>query len=98
MARVVRPGGIVAVATEMLLLEEYRHPEYFTPSEIAAELVAPFPNLSLVDPLELRTLPYDYLVDSIVVPSGVDRRRRHVVLNDGSVQWTSVMLVYRVRA
>ncbi len=96
MARVVRPGGILAVATEMLLLEEYTHPEYFRPSEILEQLVAPFPRLALVDPIDFHTLPLEYLVDSIVVPAGVDRRRRHVVLNDGAVQWTSVMLFLRV--
>ena len=98
MARVVRPGGVVAVATEMLLLEEYAHPEYFTPSQVINELVVPFANLALVDPVDFRTLPYEYLVDSIVVPAAVDRRRRHVVLNDGKVQWTSVMLFFRVLA
>ncbi len=96
MARVVRPGGIVAIATEMLLLEEYSHPEYFTPSEIVSELVTPFANLALVDPIDFHTLPYEYLVDSITVPSGADRRRRHVVLNDGRFQWTSIMLFVRV--
>ncbi len=87
MARVVRPGGIVAVATEMLLLEEYSHPEYFTPSEIMDRLVAPFPHLALVDPLELRTLPYEYLVDSIVVAAGGGPPRGPVGLDAGGREW-----------
>ena len=98
MARVVRPGGIVAVATEMLLLEEYKHPEYFTRSELLSELIDPCDNLELVGPINFHTLPYEFLLDTIVVPAGVDRRRRHVVLNDGQVQWTSILLFLRVKA
>ena len=96
MARVVRPGGIVAIATEMLLLEEYSHPEYFTYSEMIAELLEPCKNLELVGPINSHTLPYEFLVDSVVVPTDVHRRRRHVVLNDGRVQWTSILLFLRV--
>lgn len=96
MARVVRPGGIVAIATEFLLLEEYTHPEYFTRSEIINELIKPCKNLELVGPINFHSLPYEYILDSVVCPTGVDRRRRHVVLNDGAIQWTSIMLFLRV--
>ena len=96
MARVVRPGGVVAVATEMLMLEEYRHAEYFTRRELLEELIPASSRLELIGPVAFDTLPPEYLIDSIVAFSGVDRRRRHVVLNDGDVQWTSVMLFFRV--
>ncbi len=96
MGRVVRPGGIIAVATELLMLEEYAHPEFFTRAQIFSDLIAPCPNLSLLGPINFDTLSPEYLVDSIVVPAGVDRRRRHVVLNDGEVQWTSILLFLRV--
>ena len=96
MARVVRPGGIVAIATEMMLLEEYAHPEYFKRSELIRDLIEPCSDLELVEPINFHTLPYEYIVDSIVVPAGVDRRRRHVVLNDGQVQWTSILMFFRV--
>ncbi len=97
MSRVVRPGGIVAIATEMLLLEEYSHPEYFTRSEIMSQLIEPSTRLDLVDAINFNTLPYEFLLDSIVVPTGVDRRRRHVILNNGHVQWTSVIFFFRVK-
>lgn len=97
MARVVRPGGVVAIATEMLMLEEYSHPEYFTRSEIISELVESCPRLELAGPVNFHTLPYEFLVDSIPLPQGVHRRRRHVVLNDGNIQWTSILLFFRVR-
>jgi SAM-dependent methyltransferase len=96
MGRVVRPGGVIAVATEMLLLEEHSHPEYFTRSEIMHELIEPCKSgLELIGDVNFDTLTFEYLVDSICVPHGVDRRRRHVVLNDGNNQWTSVLLFFR---
>jgi SAM-dependent methyltransferase len=96
MGRVVRPGGIVAVATELLLLEEHSHPEFFTRSKLIDGLIRPVsPTLELVGDVNFDTLTYEYLVDSVTMPEGRDRKRRHVVLNDGDVQWTSVMLFFR---
>jgi SAM-dependent methyltransferase len=95
MQRVVRPGGFVAVATEMLLLDELSHPEFFTKSELLSELIAPCQSLQLVDRIDFDTLPVEYLIDQITIPNGADRRRRHVVLNDGAVQWTSVLFFAR---
>jgi SAM-dependent methyltransferase len=95
MARVTKPGGIIAVATEYLLLEEYSHPEYFTRSEVSKYLINAAPNLRLVGDVCWDTLPDEYLIDSIVFPGGIERHRRHVVLNDGSVQWTSILLFFR---
>jgi SAM-dependent methyltransferase len=95
MQRVVRPGGIVAVATELLLLDDLCHPEYFTKAELQSILIAPCRNLELVDEINYDTLPSEFLIDQIVMPQGADRRRRHVVLNDGAVQWTSVLFFAR---
>jgi len=85
MARVTRPGGVLAIATEYLLLPEYQHPEYFTREEIARYLI------------DRHALPEEYLTESIIFPAGIHRVRRHVVLNDGQVQWTSILLLYRKR-
>jgi SAM-dependent methyltransferase len=95
MGRVIRPGGIVAVATEMLILDDQKHHEFFTRQELMSDLINPCTDLELVDEINFETLPTEYLVDSIVLPTGVDRRRRHVVLNDGNVQWTSVLFFMR---
>jgi SAM-dependent methyltransferase len=95
MARVTKSGGIVAVATEYLLLPEYRHPEYFNACDLERHIIAASPDLRLVSDINWGTLPPEYLTDSIVVPQGVDRRRRHVVLNDGEVQWTSILMFLR---
>jgi SAM-dependent methyltransferase len=98
MARVTRPGGIVAIATELLLLDEYRHEEFFTRVELDEWLVRASPELELIEDIDFDALPISYLIDSVTVPAGVDRRRRHVVLNNGNLQWTSVMLFLRKRS
>lgn len=95
MGRVVRPGGFVAVATELLMLDSYTHPEYFNRIDLFTDLITPCRDLELIDEINFDTLTTEYLVDSIVFPQGADRRRRHVVLNDGEVQWTSIMLFFR---
>jgi SAM-dependent methyltransferase len=95
MARVVRPGGIVAVATEILLLEEYQHPEFFTRANLDKYLIRGSRDLALVSPVNHDALPREYLIDSVVFPGETGRLRRHVVLNNGYIQWTSVMLFLR---
>ncbi|HWK65512.1 MAG TPA: class I SAM-dependent methyltransferase [Rhizobiaceae bacterium] len=93
MARVVRKGGIVCLATEFLLLEEQTHPEFFTKSQIEQYLINASDDLELVDGMDWSLPPTEYLIDQICVRTdGVHRRRRHVVLNDGYCQWTSFML------
>jgi SAM-dependent methyltransferase len=95
MARVTRINGIVVIATEYLLLEEYSHPEYFSKQELFKYVVHASPDLELVEPIDFSLPPAEYLIDSIALPIGIHRRRRHVVLNDGAVQWTSIILFMR---
>jgi SAM-dependent methyltransferase len=97
MARVTKPGGIVAVATEYLLLPEQNHPEFFNQIQLQESIVGASEHLRLVSPIDFKTVPPEYLIDSVVIPAGVHRRRRHVVLNDGNVQWTSIMLFFQKR-
>lgn len=95
MARVVRPGGVIAVATEHLLLEEQVHPEYFNRSDLEEHVLYASPQLELIEPVDWSLPPSDYLIDSIVCWTHVDRVSRHVVLNDGTYQWTSIMMFFR---
>jgi SAM-dependent methyltransferase len=96
MARVTRRGGIVCIATEYLLLDEQTHPEFFTQDEMRHFIIGASDELRLVDGISWNLPPPEYLIDQIcVVGEGVHRRRRHVVLNDGNVQWTSVMVFLR---
>ncbi len=97
MGRVVRPGGVVVVATELLLLDNHSHPEYFRRKEIEQYVVSSTDRLELIEPVDWTLPPTEYLIGSVVVPQGVDRTRRHVVLNDGENQWTSILLFFRRR-
>ena len=97
MGRVVRSGGVLAVATEYLLLADQSHPEYFNREDLEAHVLNASPDLELIEPIDWSLPPSVYLIDSIVVPQGVDRTRRHVVLNDGQVQWTSILAFFRKR-
>jgi len=95
MARVTKRGGIVALATEYLLLPEYRHAEYFSRQDLEKHIISASPDLRLVSEIDWYTLTGEYLIDSVLIPAGATRLRRHVVLNDGDVQWTSILLFFR---
>lgn len=95
MARVTRPGGYIALATEYLLLPDYEHAEYFNREQLDRHIIHASKDLELVSPIDLNTLPPEFLIDSVVIPQGQTRIRRHVVLNDGAVQWTSIFLLFR---
>jgi SAM-dependent methyltransferase len=95
MARVVRPGGVLVIATEYLLLEERPNGEYFTKSELEQYVIGASPQLELVEPIDWSLPPVEYLIDSIVAFTKTDRLRRHVVLNDGESQWTSFIAFFR---
>jgi SAM-dependent methyltransferase len=98
MGRVVRPGGIVCVATEYLLLPEQTHPEFFNRDQMERCVIGASPDLSLVDGMSWELPPLEFLIDQICfIGDAVHRRRRHVVLNDGNVQWTSLMVFLRKR-
>lgn len=95
-ARVLRPGGVACIASEYLLLPEYTHPEYFTRLDIERYILNADSRLRPVPPMSWRNPPLEYLIDQIMfAPKGVERTRRHVVLNDGQVQWTSFMVFMR---
>jgi SAM-dependent methyltransferase len=95
MARVVKPGGVVAIATEFLILEEYKHNEYFSKRDLEKFVIGASDDLELVEPVSYELPAIEYLVDSVKIPEGAGRQRRHVVLNDGKVQWTSIVLFFR---
>ncbi|MGH9116251.1 MAG: class I SAM-dependent methyltransferase [Acidimicrobiales bacterium] len=97
MARIVKPGGVVVIATEFLLLAEQTHPEFFNRLEFEEYVLNASPRLELVEPVDWSLPPLEYLVDSIVCWDGVERTRRHVVLNDGENQWTSILVFFRRR-
>jgi SAM-dependent methyltransferase len=86
MARVVKPGGLVAVATEYILAGPSGH-EAFLPDEIRSLFSRP--GLRLVQPIDERVYDrYEYAA----VDLHVNRHQTpHMVVRDGDTVFTSVM-------
>src|SRR5262249_13336093 len=87
MARVTRPGGVVAVATEFIVAPGVQdHPEYFTRAAFERYVVRASPSLVPIEDMSYELPGLEYLVDPIMVHLGDDvhRRRHHIVLNDGT--------------
>lgn len=98
MARVTKSGGIVAVATEFVLTPScVDHVEYFTKSMYEKYVLGASPDLELVHPMDYTLPGLEYLIDPIMVhlAGDVHRCRHHIILNDGVVQWTSIMSFFR---
>lgn len=98
MARVTKPGGIVAVATEFILTPRYpQHPEFFIQEAFEQYIVNGTPSLRPVQPMDYRLPALEYLLDPIMLhlDGDVHRVRHHIVLNNGDLQWTSVMCFFR---
>ena len=92
MARVLKPGGVVALATEYLL-EGPPHHEAFTPAQV--RLLLQHPDLTLVEPVDERVWeryqykPIDLRVNPLQTP--------HMVVTDNGSVFTSVMAFLRKR-
>ena len=93
--RVVRSGGVLAIATEYLLLADQSHQDFFDREDFETHVLHASPDLELIEPVDWTLPAEEYLIDSVVVPYVGDKLRRHVVLNDGHVQWTSVLVFFR---
>lgn len=99
MGRVLKPGGVAAVATEYILLPELTHPEYFNKAEVEEYLINVGDSLKLVDGISWDLPPVEYLIDQMVISTeAVHRRRRGVIVTNGYCQWTSIMLFYQKQA
>jgi SAM-dependent methyltransferase len=93
MARVLKPGGVCCIMTE-LILNGSTHPEYFSPAEFR-DVVLDTPGLEVVGgPLDWtisRSLvenPIDLEVDDLMVSP-------HIVLKHGPVIWTTASVFFR---
>jgi SAM-dependent methyltransferase len=87
--RVLRPGGVACVATE-LIIEGGPHPEYFTWDDLERWVIRPS-GMVLVEELNRRLPPQRYIDDPIRLPEEY-LRTPHVVLALGQWRFTSVCL------
>jgi SAM-dependent methyltransferase len=89
MCRVLRPGGVACVATE-LVLEGGPHPAYFTLQDLE-EFVIRSSGMVLVEPVSELRPPAEFLDDPVKLPEEY-LRTPHIVLQDGQWKFTSVCL------
>lgn len=90
MARVVKPGGIVAIATDWCV-DGPPAEEVFTPDEVRA--IIDVPGLSLVQPIDDRVWSR-YQIDIVDVLS-TPLKTPHMLLRQGDTVFTSVMMFLR---
>jgi SAM-dependent methyltransferase len=91
-ARVLKPGGIAAVATE-LVLEGPGNEELFARDLLDKCVV----NASALVPLEAvddEPPPRELFDDPVVITENIDRNP-HIVMGQGDTRWTSVMVFLR---
>jgi SAM-dependent methyltransferase len=91
MQRVLKPGGVMSLATE-LILNDAEHDEYFTIEELQSTILD-------VRGLELVGGELDLCISRSLVENPIDLDEEtelhvspHIVLKHGDVIWTSVML------
>jgi SAM-dependent methyltransferase len=91
MARVLRPGGYCCIGTELILEGGIDH-EYFTVEELEHHVV----NATTLVPVEKIDYepPPRELIDEPIVPPDIFRTP-HIVLGNGALRWTSVMVFFR---
>lgn len=91
MGRVLKPGGVAAVATEMIVNGK-PHDEFFTPEKLLEYVAAPA-GMPLVQAPEFR-LPRHALENPVRMPE--ERLHSpHLVLSQKGMLYTSVMLFFR---
>jgi len=98
MARVTKKNGIIAVATEFIITPDCRdHLEFFTKALFEEYILNASPRLKPVETMNYQLPSLEYLIDPIMIhlDRDVDRLRHHIILNDGNVQWTSVICFFR---
>jgi len=95
MARVTKPGGIVCVASEVLLRHDKDHAEFFTRRQFLKHVLRGSGDLGLIGQMDWQAPPQEYLDDPVILWGEAGRSRRHVVMQDGSHQWTSAIAFLR---
>lgn len=91
MARVVRTGGIVCIATEWIL-DGPAHHEFFLPHEL--QRVIDRSGLIPVEPIDLTPPEPDLMAHPIADMHG-EYDGTHIVLTNGATTWTSVVVFLR---
>ena len=91
-ARVLKPGGIACVATELVLAGP-ANPELF-PRDLFDQYVVEGSGLVPVERLDDAPPPRELFDDPVVIAESIDRNP-HIVMGEGDTRWTSVIVFLR---
>jgi hypothetical protein len=102
MERVLKPGGIAAIATEYILNDK-EHVEFFNRRTIYSDLISKLDKIKLVEPLDLRittktldaVMDYQSAVNWIVSSDEFKKSHPLVLIRINDILLTSVMLVFQ---
>lgn len=92
MARVLKPGGVACVATE-LVLEGPANDEFFA-RDVFERCVVAASGLVPVEQLDDEPPPRELIDDPVVIAENIDRNP-HIVMGEGAMRWTSVIVFLR---
>ena len=92
MARVLKPGGVACVATE-LVLEGPANDEFFA-RDVFDRCVVAASGLVPVEELDDEPPPRELIDDPVVIAENIDRNP-HLVMGEGALRWTSVIVFLR---
>ena len=88
-ARVLKPGGVASITTE-LILNEMSHPEFFTQKELEEFLIRPS-KLKLIDPIKFNEPSLEsYIKNPLLVPEGRNTFPHLVLTQSTGVIFTSI--------
>lgn len=105
MERVLKPGGVLALATEFVIDQDLipnlksKHPEFFNMEDLYKYLIASH-NLKLVQNIDFSMDEY-YIINHIKLPDESQSphanniRKPHIVLRQDDVLFTSIFLFFR---
>jgi len=98
MARVTRKGGIIAIATEYIITPNCtNHSEFFTKDLFEKYIINASSSIVPIQKMDYSLPSLEYLIDPIMIhlDPDVHRIRHHIILNNGNIQWTSIMCFFR---
>ena len=92
MARVLRPGGIAVITTE-LILNNIAHPDFFRPADLKRAIIKPS-GLKLVEEIDF-SIPPSLVDDPLDLGTDISDSFPHIVVKLGRAVFTSVIMFLR---
>lgn len=89
--RVLKPGGVSVITTEVILNSFQGESDFFTIPQLFSDLIVPS-GLRLVDGRINLMLPHKLMLRPVRYPEEIYKVFPHIVLSTGDIMWTSVIM------